>query len=298
MKTKGIAEFLAVANSSSFTTAGRSLGLSVAHISRTVGALEEELGVKLFNRTTRSVRLTQAGETLHADCLEASQVLERAIEKVQSNEQSLSGRIRLACVAGSFAETVVAPALAVFAAAHPNVELDVDFDSRRVDIIRDGYDAAIRAGDISDRSLQSIRLASRKRVAAASPAYLARAGCPNHPADLKDHECIRTFSNLWAFTENDRQREIEVSGRLRFNSGIAIRAACEQGLGIAYMAEQGFGDAFHQEHLVPVLKPYWRTDADISIIFPAKSFLSSRLNALIHYIVTQSERENGLNTAR
>ena len=290
MRTKGVAEFLAVASSGSFTTAGRSLGLSVAHVSRAVSALEKELGVKLFNRTTRSVRLTDAGEALHADCLEASHVLERALEKVQSTEQSLVGRIRLACVAGSYAETVVAPALATFAAAHPGVELDVDFDTRRVDLIRDGYDAAIRAGDVHDRSLKAIRLASRQRVAAASPSYLERAGHPDHPSDLKDHECIRTFSNLWPFTDNGRRREIEVGGKLRFNSGVAIRTACERGLGIAYMAEQGFGDALRNGRLVPVLKPYWRADADISIVYPAKSYLPSRLSALIDCIVETSKQ--------
>ncbi len=288
MKTKGISEFLAVAASGSFTTAGRTLGLSVAHVSRAVSALEEELGAKLFNRTTRSVQLTQAGEVLHADCREASAVLERALEKVRAKEQSLSGRIRLACIAGSFAENVVAPALANFVAANPNVELEVDFDTRRIDLIKDGYDAAIRAGAVNDRSLHVIRLASRQRIAAASQSYLDQYGEPERPSDLSKHECIRTFSNMWTFSENGRRKDIEVRGRLRFNSGFAIRAACERGIGIAYMAEQGYADTLKKGRLIPILKPYWRADADVSIIYLAKEFVPARLSALVECLVAAS----------
>lgn len=284
MQTKGLAEFLAVAESGSFTGAAKALGLSIPHVSRTVKSLEDELGVQLFQRTTRSVQLTAAGELLHFDCRKVSTDLEQALDRVRMGDQAISGRIRLACLTGSFADHVVAPALASFAASHPLVELESDFDTRRVDLVAGGYDAAIRAGDVQEHRSQVTQLSSRRRMAAASPDYLQRVGEPMHPTELVKHDCIRTFSNTWTFSDQKRKRNIEVRGRMRSNSGPAIRAACERGLGIAYMAEQGYGRAFETGSLVPILEPYWYADAEISVVVPSSDFVPARVRALIDHL--------------
>ena len=284
MRSKWISEFLAVGRSGSFTAAAQAIGSSVPHVSRAVKALEDELGVKLLSRTTRSVQLTPAGEVLYNECSAISAQLEQALERTQVATKALTGRIRLACLTGSFADNVLAPALAEFAKHNPEIELDVDFDTRRVDLVREGYDAGIRAGEIEDRMLNVRQLIARKRIAAASPAYLTEHGTPQKPQDLKNHICIRALSSFWSFTENGRKRDIDIRGRLRLNSGAAIRAACEQGLGIAYMAERGFGDAIKRGTLTPILEPYWRENAPISMVYPSKEFVPSRISALADFL--------------
>lgn len=286
-----VPEFLAVAQCGSFTTAAKMLGVSIPHVSRSVKALEEELGVKLFSRTTRLVRLTTAGELLQTEFESAFEDIELALDRVRVETKALSGRIRLACITGSFADEVIAPALADFANLHPDLEFDIDFNPGRVDLIRQGYDIAIRAGRTESKNLHSIELINRERAAAASPAYIERFGAPDHPSDLSNHQCIRTFSNLWSFSINNRTREIEVSGRLQMNSGEAIRLACEAGLGIAYMAKRGFKESLELGRLLPILQDYWMPHAPISIVYPRTEHTSARIGALVEHLTTTSRAQ-------
>ena len=290
MQAQGISEFLAVARSGSFTRAAETLDVSVPHVSRQVRRLESDLGVALFLRSTRSVRLTPTGERLRAECEEIAQRLEQALGTARAADTSLSGRIRVAALSGTFTDTVLAPAFAEFAATHPEIELDIDFSPRRIDLLHEGFDLAIRASADETPGLTTRVLANRRRIAAASPDYLEEFGAPARPADLRRHACIRSLSNTWSFTENGRRRDVAVHGRLRFNAGSALREACERGLGIAYMAEEGYGDALATGRVVPVLEPYWRADATIYAVYPTTDYLPERLSRLIAHLEQEAAR--------
>lgn len=284
MNAEGISEFLAVARTGSFTAAARALGVSVPHVSRQVRRLETRLDVKLFQRSTRSVRLTDPGEALRSDCEGIAQDLDRALEAARSDRQALTGRLRITAPTGSFEAQFLADAMTAFALAHPGIELDMDYSPRRVDIVREGFDLAIRSDAGHSAGLSCHPLIERQRVAAASPDYLDRFGVPQCPADLQNHSCIKTQSNSWAFTENGRRRDVPVHGRLRFNSGPTIRAAAEAGLGIAYMVRDGFDDAVTSGRLIPVLEPFWRAEASLHLIHPEMKPAPRRLTMLIEHL--------------
>ncbi len=290
MNAEGLSEFLAVARSGTFTGAARALDVSVPHVSRQIRRLEARLGVILFQRTTRSVRLTEAGRRLQESSERISHDLDQALDEVRSGETALTGRVRVAAPTGSFEAGFMADALATFAIDHPEIELDVEFSPRWVDLINDGYDLAIRA-DTSDRAgLSCHPLVARRRVAAASPDYLKAFGTPHRPAELRHHTCIKTHTNTWSFTENGRRRDVAIHGRLRFNSGPSIRAACEAGLGVAYMVEDGFGDAIATGRVIPILKDFWRDDAVMYAVHPETDHLPNRVAALLAHLKRAAER--------
>lgn len=284
MDAAGVSEFLAVARAGSFTKAAQALDVSVPHVSRQVSRFEARLGVVLFHRTTRAVSLTEVGESLFRDCEKIAARMDEAFNTARISDTSLSGRIRIASMSGSFADEVLVPAFASFAKAHPDVSLDVDFSPRKVDLIHDGYDLAIRSGVEDPNGLVVRCLADRRRIAAASPEYLSIFGTPQVPSDLRHHDCIRTVSNAWSFEEKGRRRDISVTGRLRFNAGSAVRMACEAGLGIAYMAEEGFGDSIERGRLVPILQPFWRNSMTIHAVYPSADYVPVRLEQLVSHL--------------
>ncbi len=289
MDTEGIAEFLAVADAGSFTGASRSLGVSIAHVSRRVAALEEKLSVQLFVRSTRTVKLTIQGEEFQVRCHQLREELEEILQSVHIQNRSLQGRIRVASLSGSFADHVIAPAIADFAAAHPDIEIEIDFSPRIVDLRREGYDIAIRSGPLEDSSLILKPLAMRTVVAAASQDYLDKYGTPEHPKELQHHNCILSSGNIWYFKVNQRIKKFRVKGKFSANSGVAITKACELGLGIAYMSEKGYGKSLNNGKLIPILKPYWRTDHAVNLLYANKRLVPRRIQLLIEHLLSAAK---------
>lgn len=290
MNSDGLTEFLAVARAGSFTDAARVLGVSVPHVSRQVARLEDRLDTKLFQRNTRSVHLTSSGEILSKSSEKIADDLDAALAEVSSNQRSLEGRIRIASLSGSFADRVVGPAMNEMAALHPNIELIIDFNARQVDILSEGYDFAIRAGPMQSSDLIAKPLSTRTRIAAASPEYLANYGRPQHPNNLKDHQCILTHSNAWRFSDSGKLLDVTVAGRLRLNSGPAILDACSRGLGVAYMAVGGFEDKLANGTLVPILREFWHTDKSVHIVRPDRRFTPRRIEVAIAFLESHAKR--------
>ena len=277
MKSDGISEFMGVVTAGSFSGAARNLKVSVAHVSRRVAALEECLGVKLLVRSTRSLNLTEIGQSFFERCSSISSDLDEAIQMTATLAQNIEGRIRITTLSGSFSDLVVAPTLARFAKEHPGVELDVDYSPRRVDLIREGFDFAIRSGSLDDSDLIVKPIARRTTVAAASYEYLEKFGEPKHPSELKNHSCILTGSKVWRFLQDGKDVKVNVKGRIAANSGDALREACERGIGIAYMASSGYGTAISECRLKPILRNYWNDRTTISLLYPDKHFLPRRV---------------------
>lgn len=281
---EGIFEFVAVAESGGFSAAAKKLGCSTSHISRQVSRLEERLGSRLLARTTRQISLTENGEFYYQQCKYLVNGLQQANEQVTQQQYQLNGTLRVSA-AGGFAENFVAPALMTFAKDHPELSIDIDFNSRMVNFIEDGIDFAIRYGELNDSNLIARKLISRSMMLVASPDYLAKYGTPNHPNQLKSHRCILANSDHWTFNIDGIKQSIKVSGNWQSNNSNVVLDACEQGLGIAYMPDSTFTESIKQKKLVLILAPFCITGATSWIVYQNKQFMPLRARLAVDYLL-------------
>ncbi|NEQ51367.1 MAG: LysR family transcriptional regulator [Leptolyngbya sp. SIO3F4] len=280
----GVSEFVTVVDAGSFSAAAKRLGVSTSYVSRQVAALEARLGIRLLARSTRRVRMTDAGTEYYRRCAELVSGLEEANQVVIGETAEVVGRIRVA-VAGAFAERYVAPALAEFARQHPQVQIDLNFNTRNINLIDEGFDFAIRYGLLEDSSLIARKLTSRTLVACASPDYLQTWGTPVEPDDLRDHACLRTNTDRWRFSYPDGERFVRVSGPWRSNNGPALAAAAVMGLGIAYSPQVNLIEALEAGQLVPILQDFWDRDRATWIVYPERRHQPLRVRRAIDFLV-------------
>lgn len=231
-----IETFVAVVEAGSFSAAAERLGAAKSAVSRRVNALENRLGVKLLNRTTRRLNLTDAGRTFHERAGRILADLAEAEQSISDAECALRGRIRVAAPL-SFGIDHLAPAVSAFARQHPDVQVELDLNDREVSLVEEGFDMAVRIGRLADSSLLARRLCTIRRVAVASPAYLAEHGTPARPEDLVNHAGLR-YTNMprhmyWQFvTPEGRGFSPQVPDRLSANNGGLLTQAAVDGLGV------------------------------------------------------------------
>lgn len=281
---EGIIEFVAVAESQGFSAAAKQLGVSTSHVSRQVSRLEARIGSALLARTTRLVSLTESGQLYYQQCKELVNGLQQANEQVSQDQLQLSGTLRVSA-AGGFAEQFVAPALMIFAKQHPELSIDMDFNSRMVNFVEDGIDFSIRYGQLQDSGLVARKLLDRPMMAVASPEYLQANGTPLQPKDLKQHSCLISNNDHWRFNQDGKEVSIKVQGRWRSNNAHAVVNACEQGLGIAYMPKSSFSEAIERAALTPVLQEYWSAGASSWIVYQNRRFLPLRARLAIEFLL-------------
>lgn len=280
---EGIIEFVAVAESRGFSVAAKQLGCSTSHVSRQVARLEERLGCALLARSTRQVNLTENGTDYYHQCKELVIGLQQANEQVNQQQLQLNGTLRVSA-AGGFAEHFVAPALMAFAQQHPQLTVEIDFNSRMVNFVEDEVDFAVRYGELADSSLIARKLISRPMMAAASPEYLKQYGTPTHPNQLKNHSCIISNNDHWLFAVDGTQKSIRVRGRWRSNNANVVAHACEQGLGIAYMPKSTFNEGIKNDKLVAILEPFWGKGASSWIVYKNRHFQPLRARLAIDFL--------------
>jgi DNA-binding transcriptional LysR family regulator len=280
----GIIEFVTVAQSQGFSSAAKHLGCSTSHVSRQVAKLEERLGCALFARTTRLVSLTPTGLSYYHQCRDLVTGLQQANEQVSSQQLQLNGTLRVSA-AGTFAEQYVAPVLIEFAQLHPELCIEMDFNSRKVNFVEDGIDFAIRYGKLEDSGLIARKLQIHPMMAVASKQYLQSFDLPTKPNDLKQHSCIISNNEHWLFDDNGIEENIKITGRWRSNNAHAVLKACEQGLGIAYMPQQNFLRSLKEGKLQPILEPFWRRDSHSWIVYQNRRFLPLRARLAIEYLL-------------
>lgn len=236
------AYFLEIAKHRSFRRAGLELGISASALSHALRGLEERVGVRLLNRTSRSVTLTAAGEELQAAILGPFDEIGRAVEVLNRFRDAPIGRIRLS-VPTEAAELLVGPVLATFAERYPDVELEISVSNRMIDVIDGGFDGGIRYGGTVPEDLIAQRLSADIRwIVVASPAYLERFGSPVHPDDLRSHRCVRIRVGddriyRWEFECGDQRLEIDVPGPLVVDQAQVGLAAVKGGAGLMYVPE-------------------------------------------------------------
>ena len=286
--------FLRVVQEGAFSAAARSLDLTPSAISKLISRLEERLGARLFVRTTRSLRLTEEGETYHRSGLRIVQELNEAEQAAATG--SLRGRLSVnASIA--FGALFVAPAIPSFLERHPNVLVDLSFSDDLVDLIAQKTDLAIRMGTLLESGLVARKLGQSRRVVCAAPSYLARRGVPQAPAELRDHECI-TFNFRrsrvgWPFLRDGRQFEQRVSGNLQVNSGEIMRQMALAGVGIARLGSFHVTGDIKAGTLVPVLESYNPGDLElIHAVYVAGGHLPRRVRAFIDHLVEALARSS------
>ncbi|EOD81898.1 Transcriptional regulator [Grimontia indica] len=288
---EGIVEFVTVADAKGFSEAARRLNCSVSHVSRQVSRLEERLGTALFARSTRSVKLMENGQQYYLQCQELVSGLSQANEMVTGAQFDLQGTLRIS-MAGSFAEQFVAPALVEFAKLHPELAVELDFSSRHVNFVEDGFDFAIRYGRLQDSGLVARKLANRNLMAVASPEYLSAKGEPENPQALAKHSCLITNNDTWLFERNGKEMPIKVSGRFRCNNANAMVEACKAGLGVGYMPKSSFQKAVEEGSLVPVLEPYWTKNITSWVVYQNRRFLPLKARLAIDHLLEHFKEWN------
>jgi DNA-binding transcriptional LysR family regulator len=296
MRKLGFAEmnaFVAIAERSSFAKAAIHLGISRSALSETIRGLEEKLGVRLLNRTTRSVALTEVGERLLAELRPALDSFEAAVESVNVFRDKPGGHLRLT-VPRPAAKTVIEPILSKFLAAYPAVSLEIITDSALTDIVRDRFDAGIRPGHRVGRDMIAVRVGEDARpMVVASPDYLRRHPHPKVPGDLQSHNCIRLrFASgamqPWSFEKRGKSLEVVVKGSLIVSDGdLAIRAALE-GVGIARLPQIAIDTHIAKKRLVPLLEDWMPRSVGFYLYYPSRRQVPAALKAFIDFLKAQS----------
>ncbi|WP_299480891.1 LysR family transcriptional regulator [uncultured Roseibium sp.] len=282
--------FVAVAQDNSFTAAGRRLGLSTKLVSKYVQQLESQLRTQLFNRTTRSVSLTDVGAAYLEHCRPILEQLDDLDSLVQERQGALAGLIRLTAPTG-FGSTRLCEALAPFLRDHPDVELDMRLTDNRLALVEEGLDLAIRIGALKDSSLRARKLADMPLVLCASPDYLDRHGRPKDPRALSTHVCLvdnnQSEMNVWRFHSGGKEQVLRLTGNVRSNSPGALARMAMGGLGITIAPLYAIEDALVDGRLEHVL-PEHATDAfGVYALYPPNRHLTRRVRALIDYLAAE-----------
>jgi DNA-binding transcriptional LysR family regulator len=287
-RLKQIESFVAVSTKGSLTAAALAEGVAPAVIGRRIDALEERLGVKLLVRTTRRITLTHEGSAFLEDAQRLLADLATAEASVSAGGVKASGHLRVTAPAG-FGRRHVAPLVPRFIAEHPDVSVSLNLSDRVVDIVNEGFDCAVRVGDLPDSSLVSVRLADNRRLCVAAPAYLRRAGTPRHPSDLVRHECLSLSSDAsqtrgWAFTVDGQVTHLRPSGRLDCSDGQVLHDWCLQGLGIAWRSTWEVEREVGEGRLVSVLDEFAAPSNGVYAVFAQRKHLPLRVRLWIDFL--------------
>ena len=298
-KLKQMESFVAVALRGSLTAAAKAEGVAPAIVGRRLDALEQRLGVKLLVRTTRRMTLTQEGTAFLEDCQRLITDLGNAEASVSAGGLQASGHLRLTAPAG-FGRRHVAPLVPLFRELHPEVTVSLNLSDRVINMAGEGFDCAVRVGDLPDSSLVSVRLADNRRMCVATPAYLARHGRPAQPADLQRFDCLTLSSDAsqtrgWAFTvpKADGREVIHLkpSGPLDCSDGQVLHDWCLGGWGIAWRSTWEVEAEIASGLLVPVLEEFAAPPNGIYAVFPERKHMALRLRLWIDFLKLHYSRE-------
>lgn len=272
------------------THAARALGLTPSAASRSLQRLEDRLGTRLLYRTTRKVTPTEEGVRLHRRILRLLEDLEEAEAEARGRAETPSGTLRVSMLT-AFGIHLMLPLMPEFRARHPDVRLHLDFTDRRIDLVAEGIDVAIRLGELDDSRLVARKLAWTTRLVVAAPSYLARRGTPRTPDDLRDHDClvfgdsVLVHLNRWPFATPAGRREIDISGPFTIGEGETQYRMVEAGLGIARLSRFVTDRALRDGRLVPLLQD-WAVDEEIGIhaVYPHRRHLPTRVSCFVDFL--------------
>lgn len=282
-----ISAFVDAADARSFTVAGRQLGLSASAVGKAITRLEERLGVRLFHRSTRSIALTEEGAMFLERCRRILCEIEVAELELAQTRETPRGSLRISL---PIVNALTVPTLTAFMRAYPDVHLDLDFSDRIVDIVDEGFDAVIRAGEISDSRLMSRTLGEFRLKLVAAPVYLSRSGLPQVPEDLASHDCLlhrfatsRKFER-WPLHRNGAELDIDLAPTAIANTIEPLLLMAEGGHGIACLPDILVSEQVRAGKLVTILDDYVAHAGLMRIIWPSSRYLSPKLRCFIDFV--------------
>ncbi|HHM6356869.1 MULTISPECIES: LysR family transcriptional regulator [Pseudomonas] len=284
-----ITAFLAAIEHGGFNSAGQALGRDGSILSRRVTALERRLGVRLMERTTRRLALTEAGEAFHQRMRGALQALQEIEQDTAAAATGVRGTLRIALPA-TFGRMWVAPILPAFLATYPDLLVEAAFEDRYVDLVAESFDVAVRIGTLADSRLVARRLAPSRRLLCASPAYLQAHGTPVRPADLAQHACLgfsRLASHpLWHLRDGDKATAIRIAGPLVTDDAQSLVQAAVSGAGIAMVSDWLAGPELCSGRLVPVLPDHpVENNETVYLVHPSARLVPAKTRAFTDWIV-------------
>jgi DNA-binding transcriptional LysR family regulator len=286
-----LSAFVEVARAQSFAQAARQLERHTSAVSRAVAALENRLGVRLLQRTTRRVTLSDAGRDYFKRCEVLLAELEGADAAVRDHAASIRGTLKVSVATGA-GQTLLAPLLAEFLRAHPALTLDVQMSNRYVDLLEEGYDLALRVGTLDpDSRLVVRRLAPNRRVLVASGAYLSRCGEPRAPQQLQQHACLTLEvgprPRHWQLERARARVALEVHGPLRSNNSFALLSACRDGLGVSLLPEFVVSADVRRGALSRVLPGWASAEQGIYAVYPSARFIPAKVRAFVDFVAAR-----------
>ena len=288
-QTLDLSFFYLLANKGSLAATARELGVTPPAVSKRLSALEARLGIRLVNRTTRSMSLTSEGELYFSHAARILTQIDEVEQLISSSRATPKGLIRVNASLG-FGRRYIGPALGAFFAQYPEVEIQLEISDHPLDLATHGFDLGIRFGTLPDAAFHARKIASNRRLLCASPLYLEKQGVPQRLIDLQQHNCIFLRQNetpygVWSFTNGGRTQNIKVRGALGCNDGeVALNWALE-GHGILLRAEWDIARYVRSGRLRLVLEDQTPTRADVYAVYPQQLHLSARVRSLIDFLV-------------
>jgi LysR family transcriptional regulator, transcriptional activator for dmlA len=281
--------FVLVARHGSLAAAARALDLTPPAATKRLAALESRLGVRLLNRTTRSISLTSEGETYLRHATRILAEITEMEDEVAQGRGTPRGLLRVNATLG-FGRTTIAPLVSRFAQRYPEIEVQVEVTDRPVDLVESGFDLAIRFGTLPDKRLNARRILANRRYLAASPGYLARHGTPRTLADLASHRCIIHRQNdeaygIWRFTHGEETEVVKVHGMVSSNDGDIVLGWALDGHGILIRSEWDLARYLDSGRLKIVLPEFTLPDADLFVYYPSQRNQTLRARAFIDFLV-------------
>ncbi|MCW8903518.1 LysR family transcriptional regulator [Sedimenticola sp.] len=282
-----IAVFTQVVDSGSFTAAAERLSLSKSVVSKYVTRLEDRLGARLLNRTTRRLSLTEIGRVFYERSLRGLQEIEEAEAQVSRLQGKPRGTLRLNTPM-SFGILHIAPALPDFLRRYPEISVDMNLDDRQVDVIEEGFDLSVRISELPDSALIARRLAPCRHAVVASPEYLEQNGIPTTPDNLRHHNIIsyryQASAREWHFRDSDKKMiSVPISGTVQMNNSLALREALLGGIGMARTPTFVVGQDIQSGRLKQVLTNYETLEVSIYLVYPQRRHLSPKVRAFVDY---------------
>lgn len=272
---QGIWIFVKISETGSFSAAAKALGVSKSHVSKSIQTLEKELGISLLSRSTKTVQLTSRGESFLKHCKLSLESLEEARRDILNSSETPRGKLRVT-LAGNFGEDYVAPVAISVAKKYPELEVELSFDNRIVDIIKEKFDVAIRFGHLQDSSLIAQKIASRREFICASPLYLKKVTLPKRPEDLNTLNCLGEKGS-WSFKKKGKVFNVEVKGNFHSNNPRVLLRAALDGLGIVRLPGSYVHGEINSGLLIPLLEDFSDLPTDIWAITPSRKKMN--LNA-------------------
>lgn len=289
-----IRSFVLIARLGNFTKAATILEVSRSHVSRQISSLEKQMGVTLLIRTTRTLRLTDAGKRFYHQCEQALHTIDQALLSAVDEIEKVQGEIKVNCVGGYLGEIFIADMINQFMQQYPDVSISLDFSSHRVDLITEEFDIAFRMGALEDSGFVAKKLLDINMLTLASPAYLAQKGRPQHPKELQFHHCLTGSVKRWHFQSmaDNEHYEITVKGNLQCKNGRVLVAGAVAGNGIIRVPEIYCNQEIATGQLQLVFEEWLIPSVDFSAIYHKDRYQPKRLRKFIEFIDSLCKQQN------